>query len=81
MASIPTPEETARVILSIFVDDFQSRPDHVLQLNNFNALWLKRGLDTRDFKPGMTFAAQQGWVEVLRKGEAYKLTTLGFSEA
>lgn len=81
MASISTPEETAREILAIFVDHFKSRPDHVLQLNNFNAVWHPRGLEAEDFKPGMTFAAQQGWVEVLRNGEAFKLTALGFSEA
>lgn len=80
MASIPTPEESAREILAIF-NHFSSRPDEVLQYRSFNSLWLKRGLKNEDLIPGMTFAAQQGWVEVLRNGESLKLTTLGFSEA
>jgi len=81
MASMPTPEETAREILAIFVGHFKCRPDHVLRINNFIAVWHQRGLEADDFKPGMTFAAQKGWVDVVSNGEAFKLTAQGFSEA
>ncbi|WP_414912591.1 hypothetical protein [Pseudomonas sp. IT-P44] len=81
MATMPTPEETAREILTIFVHHFNHRPDHVLRVNNFTAVWHSRGLEAADFKPGMIFAAQQGWVEVLPNGESFKLTAKGFSEA
>lgn len=81
MASLPSPEQTAREILEIFVGHFKRRPDDVLQVKNFISVWHARGLEAADFKPGMVFAAEQGWVEVTRQGEAFKLTSLGFSEA
>ncbi len=81
MASMPTPEETAREILAIFVHQFNNRPDDVMRLNNFTAVWHSRGLDAADFTPGMTYAAQQGWVDVLPKGESFRLTAKGFAEA
>ncbi|WP_044422788.1 hypothetical protein [Pseudomonas syringae group genomosp. 3] len=81
MASLPSPEQTAREILDIFVGHFKSRPEDVLRVNNFTAVWHPRGLEAADFKPGMDFAAAQGWMEVLRQGEAFKLTALGFAEA
>jgi hypothetical protein len=81
MATLPTPEETAREILAIFVGHFNSRPDHVLRVNNFLAVWHGRGLAAEDFKPGMEYAAAQGWVEVQPSGDSFKLTSAGFSAA
>jgi len=71
MAPNPTPEETALKILDI--------------LNRFG--W--NGLDKRsfniipakDFAPGLEFAVQQGWIEVLRGGSSFKLTAAGFAKA
>lgn len=81
MATLPTPEETAREILAIFVGHFNSRPDSVLRVNNFFAVWHGRGLASEDFVPGMEYAAAQGWVEVQPSGDSFKLTSTGFSAA
>ena len=76
MATIPTPEETARQILKIFVDPpYRCRAGDVLQYRNFVGK-----IDNRDFDPGMQYAIQQGWIQDLGKG-SYKLTQTGFDEA
>jgi hypothetical protein len=81
VATLPTPEETAREILAIFVGHFKCRPEHVLRINNFLAVWHGRGLAAEDFEPGMQYAATQGWVEVQPGGASFKLTSAGFAEA
>jgi hypothetical protein len=81
MATLPTPEQTAREILSIFVEHFKSRPGDVLRSNNFLAVWHSRGLQSEDFKPGMDFAAEKEWVEVIDVGITFQLTDAGFAEA
>jgi hypothetical protein len=77
MATIPTPEETALKILDIF-KHFNCRPGNVLDRLNFT-----RKIAAADFAPGMEFAAQQGWVEVLSGGSSFsfKLTAAGFAKA
>ena len=81
MATISTPEETALEILDIFVKNFKCLPGDVLQIHYFNPLWHKRGFAAEDLKPGMEFAAQQGWVEVIRGGASFMLTAAGFAKA
>jgi hypothetical protein len=81
MATIPTPEESARVILAIFVNHFKCRPGHVLSLSNFIAVSNEYGLHEDDFKPGMDCAADNGWIEILERGGEFRLTQTGFSEA
>ena len=81
MAVLPTPEEIAGEILSIFVGHFNCRPGDVLRANNFLAVWHRRGLKAEDFKPGMEVAAQRGWVEVLSRGTSFRLTADGFAAA
>jgi hypothetical protein len=81
MATLPSPEKTAREILNIFTFHFNCRPDQILRINNFLAIWHERQLDSTDFKPGMEFAAKNGWVEVQPNGDSFKLTSTGFAEA
>jgi hypothetical protein len=81
MATLPTPEEVAGEILSIFVGHFNCRPGEVLRTNNFLAVWHGRGLKAEDFKPGMELAAQRGWIEVLSGGTSFRLTKDGFAAA
>lgn len=80
MASLPTPEHTAREILAIFVH-FNNRPGDILLFQNFMNVWVIRKLRTEDFPPGMEFAAGHGWVEVLPGGAKFKLTQAGFVQA
>ena len=81
MATLPTPEQTAREILSIFAGHFKSRPGHALRINNFLAVWHSRGLQAEDFKPGMEFAEENEWIEVIDGGTSFRLTDAGFAEA
>ena len=81
MATVPTPEESAREILSIFVNQFKCRSGGVLRINSFNSVWSSRGNATEDFEPGMRHAAEKDWVEVQPGGHSYKLTDQGFAEA
>jgi hypothetical protein len=84
MAIIPTPEETALAILDIFVNfvnHFELRPGDVLDIRKLKAVWFKRGLAAEDFAPGMEFAVQQGWIEIIRKGASFMLTAAGYAKA
>ena len=81
MATIPTPEQSAREILSIFVTGANLRAGHSLQRNNFFQVWIDRGLHDDDFKPGMDYAQQQGWVEIFDNGSSFRLTESGFAQA
>ena len=76
MATISIPEKSALAILDIFVNYFKYRPGDVLQRHSLNTLWHERGLAAEDLKPGMKFAARQGWVEVIRGGASFMLTRL-----
>jgi hypothetical protein len=80
MVTIPTPEESALEILAIFVHHFKCRPEDVLQRHNFELIWLRRKLVAKDFAPGIKFAAQQGWIEILRKGASFMLMEAGFAK-
>lgn len=81
MATLPSPEQTARQILAIFVVYFKSRPGNVLRINNFLAVWNKRGLLHEDFNSGIEYAAREKWIEVLPDGGSFRLTQLGFETA
>ena len=79
--SVPrTPEQCARAILAILVLHFGLRPNEVLPRRNFKAIWPQRGYRPKDFKAGLQFAAESGWLELLPGGESYRLTKCGFTD-
>jgi len=80
MAQLPTPDETARHILSIFVNHFKRREGDVLQMRNFLAAFSSNGLDTRDLPQGIECAVKNEWLEQTPNG-GFKLTAAGFHEA
>ena len=81
MATIPTPEQSAREILSIFVTHANMRPGNSLQLNHFFGIWIERGLHDEDLKHGMDYAQEKGWVEIHDNGYSFRLTESGFAQA
>lgn len=81
MAFVPTVEDAADYILSLFVEHFNSRAGHVLRVNNFISFFCRNPWQSSDFAPGMTYAAEQGWVEVLIGGTSFRLTQDGFEKA
>jgi hypothetical protein len=80
MATLPTPEQCARAILAIFVTHFGLRPGEALPRKNFLTLWPQRGYRPKDFKSGLQFATESGWLELLPGGKSYRLTKNGFSD-
>ncbi len=81
MATRPTPEESARKVLYVFVS-FKVRAGEYLPDQSLRSGWEKLGLHFDDLAPGIDYSLQQGWIE--NKPEhphSLWLTTLGFSEA
>ena len=80
MTAIPTPEECARAILAIFVSHFGLRPGEVLHRKSFLTLWPQRGYRPKNFKTGLQFAIESGWLELLPGDSSYRLTKSGFTD-
>jgi hypothetical protein len=79
MATLPSAQDSARYILSIFVEDFHKRPGEVLRLNSlmmrFQGVWRMSELED-----GIAEGVRLGWIEQLRDG-AVRLLKPGFDEA
>ena len=78
MATLPTPEESARVVLGIY-KRFGIRPGEVLRGNNFMAIAAKIDVRPEDIGVGLEYGYGQGWFEDGPNGSV-RLTELGFSE-
>jgi len=81
MATLRTPEQCAREILTIFVWHFGLLAREVLRRNNFLTLWQQRGYRPEDFNAGVQFAIESGWLELLPDRNSYRLTKSGFTAA
>jgi hypothetical protein len=66
--------------MAIFVAHFGLRPGDALRRNSFATLWPQRGYRPKDFKSGLKFAADSGWLEMLPDGKSYRLTKCGFTD-
>jgi hypothetical protein len=77
MALQPTAEETARLILTVFVAEFDCRPGETLRATSFY-----KALSGRkdDFAPGIDYAAEQGWIETV-SDVVFRLTEYGYTVA
>ena len=64
--------------MAIFVSHFGLRPGEILPRKNFLAIWPQRGYRPKDFKVGLQFAAESGWLELLPGGKLYRLTKSGY---
>ena len=62
MATLPTPEESARVILTIIAEEHISAGDH-LAIGHVYISFLTQGKTGEDFIAGMQHAIEQGWIE------------------
>lgn len=80
MATLPSPAETAQEILSIFVTHLNCKPNDVLQFKYFFSVWRTRQFRDDDYKPGIDFAVNKGWIDMLGEGE-FRLTASGFAVA
>jgi hypothetical protein len=64
MATLPTPEESARVILAIIAEKHVSAGDQ-LSIGQVYISFLNQGRTGADFIAGMQHAIEQGWIERL----------------
>ena len=78
MATLPTPEESARRILSIFGLN-NSRPDDVLVAEQANFAFRQAGGSAAEFQTGLEHAVQNGWLET-GENNTIKLTRAGFAQ-
>ena len=77
MATLPTPEESARAILAIFAVD-NSRPDDVLIAGGVKFAFRQAGGMAEEFQAGLEYAVQNGWLEI-GENNTIKLTNAGFT--
>jgi hypothetical protein len=78
MATLPTPEESARAILAIFALN-NSRPDDVLMAGQGEFAFRQAGGTAAEFQAGLEYAVQNGWLEI-GENNTIKLTNAGFTE-
>ncbi len=53
MATVPSPEQSARKILKLFVEHFEARAGKVLRLSNFNSVIYDYDIKASDFNDGL----------------------------
>ena len=81
MAKLKKPEENAKVILKIFVDDFKCKPGDSLLFGNLQAQWFEGDNNPDDFMPSLELCVENKWIKKMPKGRSYQLTKLGFDKA
>jgi hypothetical protein len=78
MTTVPTPEESAKVILTIFkVMGFRSGA--ILERDQVQMQFSVDGRKTADFTSGLQYGVDEGWFE-LPSAHTIKLTDAGFAE-
>ena len=78
MATVPTPEDSARTILAIF-KSHNLRPDNVLVAGAVNLTFLRDGHTEAEYTEGLKYAEGKGWLET-DPNSGIKLTNAGFAE-
>ena len=78
MATLPTPEESARKVLKIY-EHLGTRPGEGLSTQNISVVAAKQGLSTNDLRDGLRYGDKQGWFEDGPNGSV-RLTEAGFAE-
>jgi hypothetical protein len=64
MATVPTPEVSARAILS-FLKLKDVRPNEMLAAGQVNHQFLTNGGKAADYAEGIQYATERGWLEPL----------------
>ena len=78
MATLPTPEASARRVLNIY-KHFGTRPGEGLLTQNFLAVAENQGLHNNDLLDGLRYGDEKGWFENGPNGSVL-LTEAGFAE-
>ena len=78
MATLPTPEENARMILALY-QKHGRRPGEVLMSNNLQSLVMAQAVRAQDVNDGLKWGYEQGWFEQGPNG-SHRLTDAGYAE-
>jgi hypothetical protein len=79
MATLPTPEESAKAILAIFKSK-NVRAGAILMAGQVNMEFLNDGGKASDYSSGLQYAIDKGWLEHATGGTGLRLTQTGFDE-
>ncbi len=75
---MPPPEDAAKRILRLMVDNYGIKPGGSLITHNFLASFSEYPWKERDYDAGRRHAQMVGWVETI--GNVIKLTGLGYEQ-
>lgn len=79
--AIPTPEETARVLLTAMVKDLGMRPGNAIFIQALKVKARERGVYYEDIAPGLERVVENGWLEENLDRRSLHLTEAGFAAA
>lgn len=80
MKPCPNPEYCARIVLDVFVQDFNCSAGNSLPMRSIGVGSGKRNLSAADVESGVAYGKQQTWLEPGPEG-TLRLTREGFEEA
>lgn len=80
MKSRPDPEYCARIMIDVFVQDFNCRAGNSLPLRSIGVGSGKRNLSESDVQSAVDYGIQEAWLERGPAG-AFRLTQKGFDES
>jgi hypothetical protein len=79
MATIPTPDDTARALLAIMTEDLSWRAGEAVSRGPLRAWIQKRGIDFDDIDPGLNRMVELGWLEYNEARKFHYLTAAAFA--
>lgn len=80
MKSQPDAQYCARIMIDVFVQDFNCRVGNSLPLRSIGVGSRKRNLNESDVKSGVDYGIQEAWLERGPEG-TFRLTQKGFDES
>jgi hypothetical protein len=81
MATIPTANDTALLILKTLVEDLNCRADQSVPDQALKFAFENRGGQRADIPAGLKHATEQGWLRYDDDKDAFFLTAAGFAQA
>jgi len=73
---ILSAEEGARLLLDIFVTDFQRQSGEALRVQQLSGVWYDRDRSQQDLVQAIAYAKSHEWIDPL--DEAFRLTKAGY---
>lgn len=79
----PPPEQFAKEIMAFLVRQQKMQAGDIIPASDALSLWQQNQRRSSDFRTGMDFAIDDGWVELQQQesGNHFRLTEKGFASA